>query len=125
MAKMNIKVDREIMTVMLDKVRNGQIAIPLFQRDYIWSSKQIIEFFDSILHRYPIGSLILWMPEKDVFKTIENIEGIKVEKLASSDVWYVLDGRQRITTLLSTLYEGGTNSRKYFINLGNCDIKDV
>lgn len=114
---MNIKVDREIMTVMLDKVRNGHIAVPLFQRDYIWSSKQIVEFFDSILRRYPIGSLILWMPETDKFKTLESIEGINVNKLDNADVWYVLDGRQRITTLLSTLYEGGANSRKYFINL--------
>lgn len=117
MAKMNIKVDREIMTVMLEKVHNGQIAIPLFQRDYIWSSKQITDFFDSIIHSYPIGSLILWQPETDKFKTLENIGGINVQNQAENNVWYVLDGRQRITTLLSTLYEGGVNSRKYFVNL--------
>lgn len=115
MAKMNIKVDREIMTVVLDKVRNGQIAVPQFQRDFIWSSKQITEFFDSILRQYPIGSLILWMPETDKFKTLDNLEGIKVDTSDSTE--YVLDGRQRITTLLSTLYEGGNNSHNYFVNL--------
>lgn len=114
---MNIKVDREIMTVMLDKVHNGQIAVPQFQRDFIWSPKQITEFFDSILCQYPIGSLILWMPETDKFKTLNNLEGIEVDNTERADMWYVLDGRQRITTLLSSLYDGGNNSRRYYINL--------
>lgn len=105
------------MTVMLEKVRNGQIAIPLFQRDFIWSPKQITEFFDSILRQYPIGSLILWMPENDQFRTLDNLEGIEVVHADKNEMWYVLDGRQRITTLLSTLYEGGNNSRKYYVNL--------
>lgn len=117
MAKMNIKVEREIMAVLLDKVCNGHIVIPIFQRDFIWSSKQITEFFDSILRQYPIGSLILWKPEDDEFKTMDNLEGIKVDNAKSSDMSYILDGRQRITTLLSTLYEGGYNSHKYYINL--------
>ena len=122
MAKMNIKVDREIMTVMLEKVRNGQIAIPRFQRDFIWSPKQITEFFDSILRQYPIGSLILWMPEKDEFRTLDNLEGIEVASVEKSEMWYVLDGRQRITTLLSTLYEGGNNARKYYVNLDDFHV---
>lgn len=122
MAKMNIKVDREIMTVMLDKVRNGQIAVPRFQRDFIWSPKQITEFFDSILRQYPIGSLILWMPETDKFRTLDNLEGIEVAYTERNEMWYVLDGRQRITTLLSTLYEGGNNSRKYYVNLDDYHV---
>ena len=119
---MNIKVEREILTVLLEKVKNGQIAVPKFQRDFIWTAKQITEFFDSILRGYPIGSLILWMPEKDHFNTYDNLEGISIQKEKHYEIWYILDGRQRITTLLSTLYEEGYNSHKYYVDLDDKHI---
>lgn len=117
---MNIKADRDYMTTILDRIKNGKILIPKFQRDFVWNIGQMLDLFDSILKGFPIGSLILWTPEQDKFMTIDDIEGVKVDasdigKL--EDVCYVLDGRQRVTVLLSSLFEEGNFSRDFFVNL--------
>ena len=76
---MNIKADRDYMTTILDRIKNGKILIPKFQRDFVWNIGQMLDLFDSILKGFPIGSLILWTPEQDKFMTIDDIEGVKVD----------------------------------------------
>lgn len=39
---------------------DGRIRVPHFQRDFKWTRQDVIRLFDSILRRYPIGSLLLW-----------------------------------------------------------------
>ena len=73
MEKMYIQVERERITTLLDKVRSGAVAIPQFQRDYVWTPKQVVDFYDSILNGWPIGSLLLWVPDTDRFKIIEDL----------------------------------------------------
>lgn len=117
MDKMYIQVERERGTIILDKVRKGQITIPRFQRDYVWTSKQVVEFFDSILKGWPIGSLLFWAPETDVFSVIDEIGGIHIDISNTRELFYVLDGRQRITTLLSVLSQDGAFSKDYYVDL--------
>ena len=122
MGKMNIKVERELISTVLDKLKSGQLAIPRFQRDFIWAPKQITSFFDSIIKGYPIGSLIFWRPEKDRFKVQANIEGIQVETDDEEFTLYVLDGRQRLTSLISTLFDEGNNQEKFYVNLEDLQV---
>ena len=122
MGKMNIKVERELISTVLDKLKSGQLAIPRFQRDFIWAPKQITSFFDSIIKGYPIGSLIFWRPEKDRFKVQTNIEGIHVETGDEEFILYVLDGRQRLTSLISTLFDEGYNHEKFYVNLEDLQV---
>lgn len=56
---MNIRTQRDLMPLFLDSVINGEYLIPKFQRDFIWTPKQIIDLFDSILKGFPIGSIIM------------------------------------------------------------------
>ena len=118
---MNIKADRDYMTTILDRIKNGSIMIPKFQRDFVWNTGQMLDLLDSILKGFPIGSLILWTPEQDRFMTIDNIGGVKVDASINSgkleDVCYILDGRQRVTVLLGSLFEEGSFSKDFFINL--------
>ncbi len=121
MEKMYIQVERERITTLLDKVRSGAVAIPQFQRDYVWTPKQVVDFFDSILNGWPIGSLLLWVPDTDRFKIIEDLEGIKVSNKSAMEA-YVLDGRQRITTLLSVLDQEGAHSGRYYVDLDDMKV---
>ncbi len=118
---MNIKADRDYMTTILERIKSGKIMIPKFQRDFVWNTGQMLDLLDSILKGFPIGSIILWTPEQERFETINNIEGVEVDNsLMSSrieDVSYILDGRQRITVLLGSLYEDGNFSKDFFVNL--------
>ena len=73
---MNIKADRDYIINILEKVRSGKLAIPEFQRDFVWDTKQVVDLFDSIMKGYPIGSLILWQPESIKFKELKQIGGL-------------------------------------------------
>ncbi len=88
-----------------EKLERNEWILPPFQREFVWNEEQkIIEFIESVFHEWPIGSIILWVPDpKD-----EAI--IKKRKLQISSVGkpqylqeYVIDGQQRITTLLKIL----------------------
>lgn len=100
MENMYIKADRDYMTTILDKVADGKYLIPEFQRDFIWDKRQMIDLFDSIVKGFPIGSIILWSPQEDNFDSFDVIGGVKIKK-SSLPHYYILDGRQRLTTLIS------------------------
>lgn len=126
MAKMTIKANRDYITVILDRILAGEYVIPEFQRDFIWSVRQIIELFDSIIKGYPIGSLILWKPESDNFKTLSNIGGISLSAIPSGvDAMYILDGRQRLTALAGVLYPDGQYYHQVCIDLEEMRIIQV
>lgn len=120
-----ISVDRERITTIMDKVRSGEFSIPKFQRDFIWTPRDIVDFFDSILKGYPIGSLLMWIPESDQFYCIDNLEGFKVESNNVSDKCYVLDGRQRLTTMASVLYKEGKHAEHYYVDLRDMHVVHV
>jgi hypothetical protein len=82
-----------------NKIIEGEIKIPPFQRNFVWKQEQIIELLDSIVNDFPIGGLLLW-------ETIEklpsnrNIGGFKLpDSKAEYPISYVLDGQQRITSI--------------------------
>lgn len=52
-----IKVDRESLAALMMKMREGQIRVPRFQRDFVWERNKIQELLDSIYKEYPIGTI--------------------------------------------------------------------
>lgn len=121
MENMHIKAERDYMSTILEKVTNGEFLIPEFQRDFVWEKRQMIALFDSIIKGFPIGSIILWAPQNDEFDHINNIGGVTIEK-CSNPRFYVLDGRQRLTTLLSVLSEKGDNCDSMYVDLNDFSI---
>ena len=119
---MHIQVERDRINNLLDDMHRGSIAVPLFQRDFVWSSKEIVDFYDSILRGWPIGSLLLWVPDTEQFKTLDEIEGVLISQNNNSEVQYVLDGRQRLTSLLSVLLPTGKFAQKLFVDLDEMSV---
>ena len=93
------KPDSKKYTDLISEIQKGQIKIPKFQRDFVWSIDKTAKLLDSILKGYPIGTFILWETNERLndIKSIGNLvlppvpDDIKVQ--------YVLDGQQRITSL--------------------------
>jgi uncharacterized protein with ParB-like and HNH nuclease domain len=84
---------------LLTDVTRGNIKIPVFQREYVWSDEQIMSLLDSIYRGYPVGSLLLWST-KERLKSERDVGGFKLpESPEDYPVLYVLDGQQRLTTL--------------------------
>ncbi|MEH2391123.1 MAG: DUF262 domain-containing protein [Nostoc sp.] len=105
--KISVKPDTIYLEDLLDDIANGEYRIPIFQRDFVWKSSQMLELFDSILKGYPIGSLLFWKTKG--YKTKDQIGPYILKKEDSDDTKYVLDGFQRISTLFGVL----TNPKEY------------
>jgi hypothetical protein len=89
-----IKIDR-----LVDRIRDGDIKIPAFQRGFVWSQEQISELIDSIYCNYPIGSILLWSSHERL-KASRNIGGLTLpDREPDYPVNYVLDGQQRLSSI--------------------------
>lgn len=80
-------------STILDHIDCGHMALPEFQRGYVWNSDQVRGLFDSLYRRHPVGGLLVWATES---KTADHRgDG----QLAAGVVKLLLDGQQRITSL--------------------------
>lgn len=78
---------------ILNYIDNGLMALPEFQRGYVWNRDQIRGLFDSLYKRHPVGGLLVWNTESK--QASHRGDG----QLAVDMVKLLLDGQQRITSL--------------------------
>ncbi|WRC39798.1 DUF262 domain-containing protein [Helicobacter pylori] len=121
---MGVFLDNSIKNVV-DEL-NVRYFLPDIQREYVWlkkaDEKKIEQLFDSILRGYPIGSFLFWKLQKEdiaksdeqdsdklnfqLYQFITNYderkphnEKIRIEQIKRDDLYIVLDGQQRLTSL--------------------------
>lgn len=88
---------------LVNDIKKGEIKIPQFQREFVWSKAQSAKLMDSILKGYPIGTFILWKT-RERLRSIRNIGNITLPSTQDGDfIQYVLDGQQRMTSLYASL----------------------
>src|SRR5688572_24186814 len=80
-------------STILDHIDSGHMALPEFQRGYVWNRDQVRGLFDSLYHRHPVGGLLVWATES--MSATHRGDG----PLASGIVKLLLDGQQRMTSL--------------------------
>ena len=80
-------------STILDQIDNGAMALPEFQRGYVWNREQVRRLMHSLYRRYPVGSLLVW-----VTKT-EGAPSRGDGTLTPGSVELILDGQQRMTSL--------------------------
>lgn len=78
-------------------------TIPKFQRYFVWDYKEIKDLWDSIYRNYPIGSFIIWESEKKLPDNREISDDISFIPTDSKTYKYILDGQQRITSLIVSI----------------------
>jgi hypothetical protein len=81
------------LSTILDQIDMGSIALPEFQRGYVWNRDQVRKLMRSLYLGYPIGSLLMW--ETKTESAYPRGDGL----LATGTVKLLLDGQQRITSL--------------------------
>ena len=93
------KPDSKKYTDLISEIQKGQIKIPKFQRNFVWSLDKTAKLLDSILKGYPIGTFILWETNERL-NDIKNIGNLELPAIPDGvKVQYILDGQQRITSL--------------------------
>lgn len=85
---------------ILNQIDLGAMALPEFQRGYVWNRNQVRELMNSLYHRYPVGGLLVW-----VTKT-EEADARGDHSLAAGNVRLILDGQQRVTSLYGVVRGG-------------------
>jgi len=95
-------------TTYLDELENLDFQIPTFQRDVVWEKENVKKLWDSIYKFYPLGSILVWKTDIKL-QNHRKIGGHKISEgtFSRSEYQYILDGQQRTTSLLTSLY-GGT-----------------
>lgn len=82
-------------STILDQIDMGSIALPEFQRGYVWNRDQVRGLMDSLYRSHPVGSLLVWQTKTE--QASEHVRGDG--KLSPGTVKLLLDGQQRITSL--------------------------
>lgn len=113
----------------LTEAKRGAFVIPRFQRPFVWNHAQVKLLIDSIARNYPIGSLLLLQETipSDPFLSSRPIDAVigesESEEVTGEDltqpafppaVYYVLDGQQRLTSLVRVFLQASHESVYYF-----------
>ncbi|MDI6691965.1 MAG: DUF262 domain-containing protein [Anaerosomatales bacterium] len=94
-----------LLSDLLQRVSDGRIQLPDFQREWVWDEEHIIGLLASVSMSYPVGAIM--MLETDDHQQFRPIalegaifpEGTRPEQL-------VLDGQQRLTSLFLSIKSG-------------------
>ena len=82
----------------ISDIRNQNLVLPEFQREYVWSREQAKQLLVSLTRKYPVGGLLFWKTQEP--PELKNVDTMP-ERLGTVQV--ILDGQQRLTTLYMLL----------------------
>lgn len=95
---------------LLTDVKNGRIGLPDLQRPFVWKDNKVRELLDSMMKGYPIGYIMLWSSPEEYDNT--GYIG-KNDKIYNRPDDLVIDGQQRLTALLASLYGVTIRDKNY------------
>lgn len=93
MGSQRYEVNQYMISSILAKVREGEIAIPEIQRPFVWDASQVRDLLDSLYKGYPVGYLIAWRNPDVRLKDGGVAQGRMI----------LIDGQQRVTALTAAV----------------------
>jgi hypothetical protein len=114
----NIKSVDITLQEIVKNIFGNSYLIPKFQRDFVWTTKDITDLGDSIIRGYPISSL-LTMQENGTLKVgshslLKDEFNNNINNNLSR--YYILDGQQRMTSI-SKIFISADNKNEYYFDL--------
>ena len=92
-----------VLREILKEVCDGTIQLPDFQRDWVWDDNRIKALIVSLANNYPVGAIMFLETGGEINFNYRKFTGITDEiKRVPSNL--VLDGQQRITSILNAMY---------------------
>jgi hypothetical protein len=96
------RADRITVEDLLKWAKEGRLRVPSFQRALRWDAGDKWKLLDSMERGYPIGTLLLWKRPASSSDIGSPLPGGPAPP-NQGDVYLVVDGQQRITTLWEAL----------------------
>ena len=84
---------------LVEKIDSGELGLPELQRPFVWNDTKVRDLFDSMMHGYPIGYLMLW--ECPALEKKKSIGTAAHSYDTPKEV--IIDGQQRLTSLYAVL----------------------
>ena len=96
----NARTTADPLSVVIQKLTDGEYVIPDFQRGFVWEADDITQLVRSVFHEYYIGSLLLWEGSD---AAVEEINCLPIP-YSGSDAstgrrTIILDGQQRLSAM--------------------------
>lgn len=125
---------------LLDQIVTGKIRLPDFQRGWVWDDEHIRSLLVSIARAFPIGSIMLLETGGEARFQMRLVEGVAAAATTAKTERLILDGQQRLTSLVQVLKSARPVStrdnqkrdveRYYYIDIekamqGNSHIEDA
>jgi|YNPBryantNP2012_1023418.scaffolds.fasta_scaffold01876_5 hypothetical protein len=97
---MEVTPDKKKLMTLVEMAVDGDLALPEFQRNFVWSIPDVNDLLLSIFKGYFIGTFLVLRTGRGQspfgFRGFAGVNGRTSDKIP---VWLVLDGQQRITSL--------------------------
>jgi len=106
------ETDKKPLTFLLDQIENRDLALPDFQRSFVWDPNATRELVVSIIRSFPAGTLLRLEGGGNVFAP-RAFEG--APDLNGKPAHLILDGQQRMTSLYQAF--AGVGSHRFFLNI--------
>ena len=107
------ETDKKPLTFLLDQIENRVLALPDFQRSFVWDPEATRQLVVSIVSSFPAGNLLLLQGGSEVFAPRAVEEAQPLDSITPA--YLALDGQQRLTSLFQAFMGRGTH--RYFLNL--------
>jgi hypothetical protein len=118
-----LHADRYKVKDLLRWALDGTLRIPHFQRPLRWTRQQDLDLLDSLYHRFPVGTLLLWRREAPA--DLVRFGRLQVEAPETPQARWIIDGQQRINAIVGALLHpqssrpGRTNGPELVFNLAH------
>lgn len=107
----------------LRMVDRGEVALPSFQRSYVWKNQRIADYLTALFQNRPTGTFIILSTDAEhgpVFAS-RAIDGTSADQERTREL--VLDGQQRLTALWRALT--GEGNHRFFAVVKDIASRDL
>src|SRR5512136_2750878 len=86
----------------------GRFVVPAFRRAYSWSKTDVKQLLESIYKGYHIGVIVVLQEDVDRLGLLSPAQSLFPVPRGGrySNLWYVVDGAQRLAALYNSIYIG-------------------
>ncbi len=118
--------NKNLINDLVKKAYIGEVMLPDFQRNFVWSRQDVEELIKSLLENMFVGTFLIQdvTPDNLPFKVIpiEGVKNVNPDFYERPNI-LILDGQQRLSSMFYALYEPNiplknvTNPYRFFINI--------
>jgi len=100
MARKRLELREFTVSQLLNHLESRRFAVPAVQREFVWDGRKACKFLDSIYRQMPVGAVMIWETNrKNRHHLREHINVLPEFDGSNRDIWFLLDGQQRISVL--------------------------